>query len=119
MKYYLLILEDENKKHCCGSNLPELSASILNSITNGYVKLFTNIYIFKSNQNIKYWNDLIISKIDKVRNQFYICETSINDNNGWLPKSKWEWMKLDKEETNKSLCMNTFEITSCEVLKEP
>lgn len=113
MKYYLLILEDQNKNYCCGSNLPEIAKLILDCVVNGFVTLINNSYIFKSYQNLTYWEDLILSKIDKSRNQFYIHEITLNHYSGWCPTRIWDWFKEDKAEAQKSLCTNTFEIESC------
>lgn len=113
MKYYILILDDQNKNYCCGSNLPEISTDILSCITNGYVQIIPYIYIFKSTQNVKYWHDLILSKIDKIRNVFYINEINIHSNSGWLGNNIWDWIKADKAEIEKSLCKNNFEIENC------
>lgn len=99
--------------YCCGSNLPELSTNILSCITNGFIQIIPYTYIFKSTQNTKYWQDLIISKIDKVRNVFYINEIDLINNGGWMDKRVWDWIKADKAEIEKSLCKNNFEIESC------
>ena len=80
MKYYLLILEDKYKNSCCGSNISELSASILTSVTNGFVQLTPFSFIFKSTQNIKYWEDLIMLKINKNQNEFFIQKIDIYEN---------------------------------------
>ncbi len=113
MKYYLLILDDQDKTYCCGSNLPELSTNILSCITNGFVQIVPYVYIFKSKQNITYWQDLILPKIDKKRNSFYITKIDFTNYGGWMDKRIWNWIKADKAEIEKTLCKNTFEIESC------
>ncbi len=116
MKHYLLILEDNNKNYCCypnNSNLPELAKSILDCVTNGFVQLIANSYFIKSTQNIKYWEDLILSKIDKSRNTFYITEINSDNRSGWCPVRIWDWFREESKEIEKSLCKNNFEIESC------
>lgn len=113
MKYYILILDDQNKNYCGGSNLPELSTNILNCITNGFVQIIPYVYIFKSMQNVKYWQELILPKIDQKRNSFYINEIDLTNNGGWLGKNIWDWIRTDKAEIEKTLCKNTFEVESC------
>lgn len=113
MKYYLLILEDKYKNSCCGSNISELAASILTSVTNGFVQLTPFSFIFKSLQNKQYWQDLIMSKIDKNKNEFFISTIDINNTAGYIRTEVWNWIKADKEEIEKSLCKNTFEVESC------
>jgi len=113
MKYYLLILEDKYKNSCCGSNLSELSTSILNSVTNGFVQLTPFSFIFKSLQNKQYWQDLIMSKIDKNKNEFFISTIDINNVAGYIATRVWDWINADRKEIEKSLCTNTFEIESC------
>lgn len=113
MKYYLLILEDKYKNSCCGSNLSKLAASILTSVTNGYVQLTPYAFIFKSTQNIKYWEDLIMLKINKNQNQFFIQKIDIYENSGYIRTEVWNWISEDRKEIEKSLCKNNFEIESC------
>lgn len=113
MKYYILILEDKYKNSCCGSNLSELSASILTSATNGFVQLTPFSFIFKSLQNKQYWQDLIMSKIDKNKNEFFISTIDINNVAGYIKTDVWNWINSDKAEIEKSLCKNTFEVESC------
>lgn len=113
MKYYILIVEDKYKNSCCGSNLSELSSLILNSVTNGFVQLTPFSFIFKSLQNKKYWQDLIMSKIDKNKNEFFISTIDINNTAGYIRTDVWTWINSDKAEIEKSLCKNTFEVESC------
>ncbi len=113
MKYYLLILEDKYKNSCCGSNISELAASILTSVTNGFVQLTPFSFIFKSLQNKQYWQDLIMSKIDKNKNEFFISTIDINNVAGYIRTDVWTWINEDRKEIEKSLCKNNFEVESC------
>lgn len=112
MKYYLLILED-SYKNMCGANLSQLSKSILDCVTNGFVQLTPYTFIFKSTQNIKYWEDLIMLKINKNQNEFFIQKIDIYENSGYISKRVWNWIRADKMEIEKNLCKNNFEIESC------
>lgn len=97
----------------CGANLSQLSKSILDFVTNGFIQLTPFSFIFKSLQNKQYWQDLIMSKIDKNKNEFFISTIDINNVAGYIRTEVWNWISEDRKEIEKSLCKNTFEIESC------
>ena len=112
MKYYLLIIHDPYK-NVCNSIYDSILNNILKSATNGWCRLLNDSFIIKSTQQIKYWQDLIYSMIEKDRQSYFLTEILLNNKAGYIGESIWKWINAELKETEKTLCKNTFEVESC------
>jgi hypothetical protein len=80
-----------------GRSVPTDSIQTVLNKALDWVRYAPNCYILYTTTDVETWY-VLLRKVIHEKDHIFIVELNIENREGWLPKSVWEWIRKDRSD---------------------